>query len=248
MALRTVAPKRHSARSRVSDAGTRCFTLRYRAHGSTTRPEPCSSTRSGTSATVKSVGTREPVELVPVHRDRDRRPFPGARGEGAHRVGAADVAQVVDEDLPLALRLGHVRGEGRGLVAGQPQRHRPRELLELLPARARARAARTRAAPCPPSSSRSSRGPARAAALARAGPPPPPGRRAAPRRGRGRRSPGPAASSRATREFQGWTSRIPACASATRPGTESTKRCSSDFPGTAKRRTWGGVQKPAFFW
>ena len=29
-------------------------------------------------------------------------------------------------------------------------------------------------------------------------------------------------SSRATREFQGWISRIPACASATRPGTEST--------------------------
>ena len=117
----------------MSDAGTRCFTL------AVPRPRIGGAARSLLQHAQRhlrdrEVGrAREPVELVPVHGDGDGRPFPGARGEGAHRVRAPDVAQVVHEDLPLPLRLGHVRGEGLGLVAGEPLRHRPSELLELLP-------------------------------------------------------------------------------------------------------------------
>src|SRR3546814_870490 len=72
-------------------------------------------------------------KLLPADRHRDGRVFARARRIGHDRGAAALVAEVIDEDLALALRLAHRRGIAVGLGEAQRLGEAFREILVRVP-------------------------------------------------------------------------------------------------------------------
>ena len=154
-------------------------------------------------------------EIFPAKRRRCRQIVARPQRIGRHRGGAAGVAVEVDEDPPLAVRRSHHRGEGvrRAL-------RRSRSAIAPVAACTAFQSSfgvtgTTTCTPLPPVVLAKADEPERRQlARARAPPPRPPRARRCPRRGRGRRPPGPPARGSPTRQPQVWNSTTPNCASA----------------------------------
>ncbi len=72
-------------------------------------------------------------QLVARHGHRNAEVGTGAQGKGAHRGGAMAIAQVVDEDLPLAIPGAHLGSEELGQGVGQVLGGRLGEGLDGVP-------------------------------------------------------------------------------------------------------------------
>ena len=139
-----------SPRRAATFAVSRCFAASVAAHGIRLQRGDA----RGNGLDRERARIQRGRQLVPRQRDRDRRARPGARRIRGDRGAAAVIPEVVDEDLPGALRLRHRRDVALRLVARQPLGHRLREREGVVPRHAalRPRTASRCAVPCRPSS------------------------------------------------------------------------------------------------